>query len=233
MMQPSITPVLSVPGDRRWRPPRFIFAFLFSSMLGIFTWYITDNGLDLFLGAICLSAITVPSLWVFAGRSPGVLIGMILGIGASWLLPVSENAISFAQWILCLLVLASVCSAIAGLIQMGISPGIVVIVGIAWLTWPIWLSVSLPGRQPDLSVLFHPLFATNHVLEHLGIWTEQQGAYGLTNLGQDVQYQMPASAWPAILFHLGIAGVAWVAATFIAPRSINQIDPDASAIKNK
>jgi hypothetical protein len=86
-----------------------------------------------------------------------------------------------------------------------VSSAIATIAVLAWLSFPIWLSGALPGSQLKASVLLQPLFAINGVLPQLGIWTEQQVAYGLTNVGQDVPYQLPASPWPAITFQLALS----------------------------
>ena len=82
-----------------------------------------------------------------------------------------------------------------------------VIVGLAWLTWPVWGS-TLPaaGRVADL----HPLLAANGLLSGLGIWTERPIAYHLTALGQDVPYRLPSPA-AACLLHAAIAATLLVA----------------------
>jgi hypothetical protein len=159
----------------------------------------------------------VPPAAAIAGRGPGgglmgTMIG--LGIGGVWLLPVFRDVMSCGQWALCVgivLSLAVLVEAVVRLILVVASPltasATVTLLGLAWLTWPIWLATWLAGASLRWSVALHPLFAINHVVANLGIWTEQQVAYNLTTLGQDVSYQLPRSAWPVIGFQLGLAGL--------------------------
>lgn len=220
-------------------------ALVLSGILGICCYLLAGNTLDLFIGGVFFAALLTPPLSAFAGRLPGgigISIAISIGIGCSWLMPVFSDVIGFGQFAMCLLVLLTfavmLMATVELLIQLGCSPiassAIVVVASLAWLAWPIWLSTSLSGSQLHLSVLLHPLFVINHIVDNLGIWTEQQRAYGLTNLGQDVQYQMPTSALPGIAVQCGIAGLASIiclACSRIAPRSMNQIDTDANAAK--
>jgi hypothetical protein len=88
-------------------------------------------------------------------------------------------------------------------------PGAVSIAGLCWITWPVWLSVPLEGKKLVWSVAIQPLFAVNAAVQSLGLWVEQPLAYQLTSFGQDVQFRMPRSVWPAVLFHGGVAIVTW------------------------
>ena len=62
---------------------------------------------------------------------------------------------------------------------------IVILVALAWLSWPIWLSPRLggPNRQAVVAWLVgpHPLFALNSILKSshapVGVWLQQPIAY--------------------------------------------------------
>jgi tetratricopeptide (TPR) repeat protein len=82
-----------------------------------------------------------------------------------------------------------------------------ILLGLAWLTWPIWLAPALNESLAAALIRFHPLFALNAALPHLGLWTEHGALmYHLTTLGQHVPYALPNPAW-TILFHILIAAL--------------------------
>ncbi len=222
----------------------FGITLIVSSTLAFICYFYAGKSLDLFLAGIFLSALLTPPLTAFARQMPGacrMAVALMLAINSIWLATVVSDVIDARQWILCALVLSTFTAALLSTTilakRMGCSPPaascITTTAALLWLTWPIWLSPSLPGTNLHWSVAIHPLFAINKIVANLGIWTEQQGAYGLTTIGQDVQYQMPASPWPAIVFQSALVGTAILVAWFIAPRSMNQIDTDANPISSK
>ena len=80
----------------------------------------------------------------------------------------------------------------------------------AWLTWPIWMAPhwTNPAAAPWLDAMlpYQPLLAINAPAIALGPWSHQPIAYRyLLNLGQDVPYALPSSAWPAIFAHTVLA----------------------------
>jgi hypothetical protein len=246
-LNPPLPIPLDTPGDRRtiWLRPTITF---FLSVLIVGSCYLfSGNALNLIFGSVLLAVFIVIPPSASAGQMPGaLLIGLsaVLGIALGWLAPVFAGVISARQWYQCGLVMGTLLvpiSAVAYLVAIltrsrpaGIA--IVTVTTLAWLSFPIWLAVPLTGSQLNWSTRLHPLFAINHVLNSLGIWTEQQRAYSLTTFGQDVQYQMPRSIWPVVLFQCGITIGAWLicfACSRIAPRSINQIDTDASIVNTR
>jgi len=67
----------------------------------------------------------------------------------------------------------------------------------------------------DRLLPFNPLAAVGGVLIDLGDWTHMPIAYThLVNLGQDVPYDPPASAWPAIIAHASAAVMIFSARRF-------------------
>ena len=80
---------------------------------------------------------------------------------------------------------------------------LVMLLGTAWLTWPVWLSAWLPGKDAFVEWLgpLNPLLAVNAALKHLGLWDEQRLAYRLTALVRDVTYAPPKGVRGSVLFH--------------------------------
>jgi hypothetical protein len=176
---------------------------------GFACYLFAGNSLDLFIGSVFFTAIVVPYLSAIAGRLPDAdynLLGFGTGLALTWLTAVHAGAISAQQWFMCVLVAfsfaAMLMSGVCLLIRLRCLPlvaaAILTVIALLWLSWPVWLAESLVGSQLHYSTLFHPLFAINHIVSNLGIWSEQQVAYNMTTLGQDAQYQLPTSAWSAI-----------------------------------
>ncbi len=237
----------TTPGDRRGMLWCIALPLVAGGAAGIVCYLIAGNSLDLFLGGLCFTSILVCPMAAIAGRLPGTLfvsLALTLGMACSWFLPVHERLIAPGQWIMCLLVLWTFLFALSSLVLVMMRLGLSAIasvtwvqaLAIAWLSWPIWLSGILPGVPLRWCVAVHPLFAINATLTDLGIWTEQQVAYGLTTMGQDVPYQLPASGWVAIAFQGGVAMLMSVLSVSrisrMAPRSTNQIETEASSISN-
>jgi hypothetical protein len=138
-------------------------------------------------------------------------------ISAVWLVAVFKSPASITEWFQLTLELFaySACSGsvAAALIKLKFDSTLAfafaVILGLAWLTWPIWLSSTLveSGAQSTTSLLvkLHPPLVANGVLEYESPWTEKTLAYSLTNLNQDLPIQLPSSAWVSILAHGAIA----------------------------
>ena len=88
---------------------------------------------------------------------------------------------------------------------------LVTTLALAWLTWPIWSSPRIAGRERLVGWLVapHPLFALDGVFRGLGPpWSERYYMYNmLTVLNQDVAYELPRGVTAAVLFH-GAAGAA-------------------------
>jgi hypothetical protein len=83
---------------------------------------------------------------------------------------------------------------------------------IAWLTWPVWMASlwadPAVARWLDPLVAIHPLLAINGAGLDLGPWSHAPIAYRyLLNLGQDVPYALPGSAWRAVATHAGAGAV--------------------------
>jgi hypothetical protein len=180
-----------------------IFAFILGASSALACYWTAGPSLGLLLGSVILAAIITPplstiSVWSFAA--------IALGAALVWL-------INPVGWFACAVVLLAFLAAEAGvtraLMRVHLHPiaasAIVTTISLLWLTWPVWASPWLPGHSVRWIVTFHPLMAINTAARDLGIWTEQRVAYRLTNLGQDVPYQLPSSVWPCVALHTILA----------------------------
>jgi hypothetical protein len=181
------------------------------------------TNLGLFLGTLLLITLCTPPLvlsvptrlaWIPAAS-------IVLGASIVWLISASAADVTATEWLRCCVVLAAYVAALAGLASLfrsvGLSPllasALTVILGLLWLTWPVWLSHWLTEPLAAWLVPAHPGFAINAVLKHLGTWDHAPIAYSaLTVLDQDVPYHLPRSILPAVVLHALIGA----SAAFIA-----------------
>jgi hypothetical protein len=177
------------------------------------------------IGGLFFTSFLTPPLAAMIKQSIGIVILVIaltVLAGSFSAASIWNGSITSWQWTQCELVLGTFLLGIAFFVRLLIRVGcdqivasaIVTLLVLAWLTAPVWLSVPLQGCQLHYSVAVHPLFVLNGIVPQLGIWTEQQVAYGLTSMGQDVQYALPGSPWLAVGVYGAIAAtcgmiVAW------------------------
>jgi hypothetical protein len=204
-----------------------ILPLVVATALSLLCYMIARASLGLFLGGLLFAILIAPPLILAEIRTATrllVLIAICIGVALPWLL-----AIAPVQWFACAAVLVGTLASVTGcaVLLERCSGRIVaaawsVVLGLAWIAWPVWLASFLPGRPGLVNTLTaaHPLFAINGVVARtMGIWTEQSVAYHLTNLGQDVSYALPTSIIPAVLLH-GLMGAGmWRIAVRIAARS--------------
>ena len=131
-----------------------------------------------------------------------------IGLSATWAAAFFTSPLSPGQFIqldLLLLALQLTLTAASRLLPASL----VTLIAVAWLSWPIWLVTFLRGAGTCTIywlVQTHPPLVANGVLTWEPPWSERALAYRLTNLNQDVMYQLPTSAWRAIAFLLLLAG---------------------------
>ena len=228
-------------------PPRSLRSIILTPLLISFAFAVAcyaaaGAALGLFLGTLAGLTILIPPLVLREQtRIARVLAAgaVIDGAALATLLPVFWGPINFGPWLASYLILIAYGLALAGITTAlsRATPEILasattVIIGLAWLTWPIWLSETLRGSHGERTVSWlvpaHPLFATNAVLKDLGIWTERSVAYRLTNLNQHVPYSLPTSILPCLAVHLLIGTRLFWLSTRCALRSTTQIDASAN-----
>jgi hypothetical protein len=192
-------------------------AFLLAIVLVAACRQVTGVSLGLFFGGAGAATLIVPPL--VATQSRGFRWGLVpaattLGAAIAWTFAPAD-ALTWGQWLGCSLVLMAYGIALGGIVAVAISQraplslaaSVATILGLLWLTWPVWLSHALLTRAGDRLVAWlvpaHPLFAINGVLVHFDSWDRLPLAYTqLSNLNQDVFYTLPSSVVPTVLVHL-------------------------------
>jgi len=196
-----------------------VVCFLFGIVAGVASYLAAGASLGLLFGPVLLATLFTPPLVLARSLSGGILewLAIVVGVCAVWIL---TGGLLVREWAACTLVLAAYLLALAGvailLARWRVSPvlasAITVVLGLAWLTWPIWLIRALSGSGGEKLVGWlaaaHPLLAINGVvLNRFDEWDRYRLAYQqLTTLNQDVFYHLPRSVIPAIALH-GIIGV--------------------------
>jgi hypothetical protein len=196
-------------------------AFLVSVAATSWCWWLAGPGLAFFLGEIILSALYLPPIALAqagAARWPAPCAATI-GIAVVDLLSLPWVDVSTFEWLRCTLICLTFSFAMCGTgvaltrFRLGapVAATSTVIVALAWLTWPVWLSPWLTQGLVNWLVPAHPLLAVNGVLQHLGSWDRAPIAYRqLTILNQDIPYHLPRSIIPAVALH-GAVGLLVVA----------------------
>ncbi|HEX4056592.1 MAG TPA: hypothetical protein VHX86_20215 [Tepidisphaeraceae bacterium] len=146
-------------------------------------------------------------------------------VAAVWLAAVFRTHGTIAQWFETIWVLSAYALAI-GAIALVLAAmrfpeifaaAVAIVIGVAWLTWPVWLSSNLVNRGAtrivnDL-VKVHPPLVINGILINEPAWTERSIAYHLTDLNQDVPVALPSGPAACVAVHaligLGLWAVAW------------------------
>ena len=178
--------------------------------------------LGVFLGGVVMVTLLTPPLVMAADgwRTRLATVALILTpFWIVWLIATFRSETYVREWAACCVVLAVYAGALAGL-AMGLRltrlptlacSAAVTLLGLAWLTWPIWLSRTWDGAASARTiapfVTVHPGFVMNgQLFRQFGSWTEQSIAYRLTDLYQNVPYALPKRIWPCVLLHGAIGG---------------------------
>jgi hypothetical protein len=155
----------------------------------------------------------VYSLYASAGPACGAM--------AVWLPAVLKTEDTLGQWFSLAVALTAYGLAISGIAMLArrggwaapLAAGFAVLIGMAWLSWPVWLAPEIPrlgfDRAAQPLVDLNPLLVANGVLTAEPPWTERAIAYQLTNLNQDVPMQLPGNAAKCVAICLLAAGASW------------------------
>jgi hypothetical protein len=188
------------------------------------------NSLGVYLGCLIVLTLLVPPLTLTETLSANRLIvitGILLPLCGFCLLPSilsdAEQRPRISEWFgVCLVMLAyaAALAGLSGILRLAtrsaiLSAALTVIIGLTWMSWPIWASSTWKGSESEAAVArgiaLHPAMAVNGQLSRaLGNWTEQSIAYHLTELGQSVNFLLPRTIWPCVLLH-GLLGAALLA----------------------
>jgi hypothetical protein len=208
-------------------------AFALALVLAAACRQVAGVSLGLFFGGAGAATLIVPPLVAAQPRGfRWALVPCATAIGAAvvWAFT-PEDALTWRQWFACSFVLIAYGVAIGGVIAVAMSlrashslaSAIVTILGLFWLSWPVWLSHALLTPAGNTLVAWlvpaHPLFAINGVLIHFDSWDRLPLAYTrLSNLNQDVVYTLPSGVVPAVLVHLLIGMISGGLAMLIERR---------------
>jgi hypothetical protein len=180
--------------------------------------------LGVFFGGLFVATFLTPGA-VLAERKLAVIAAVVGPIAGVWLAAALQAGDPIGQWVEVTIVLTAYSLTLggtaAGLARCGL-PKILaaagaIMLGLAWLTWPVWLSPALERgfgeRVVQFLVKIHPPLVANGVLTHEPAWTERSIAYHLTDLDQDVPVRLPNGIGACVAAHgvLG-AGLWWAAA---------------------
>jgi len=194
-----------------------IFAGLSALACGACYWA-AGPSLGLFFGGFFVATFLAPAAAVSSVRMIPRLIAVTVGIAVAWTIVIFQTPNTAGQWALLVLVLIAYAIAMAGLalaaMRLGLPPvvasAVAMVLGLAWLTWPIWLAPQFDRMSTgliDRLVAVHPPLVANGILTSEPPWTHRTLAYHLTRLNQDVPAALPTSVIPCAALHLAIGGV--------------------------
>jgi hypothetical protein len=201
-------------------------------------WWAAGTSLGLFLGGLFIATFLVPAAVLKQKNLPAALrafIAAIAPIAITWLLATLKTQDTIGQWFQVTAILFAYALAISGIAALLaalkfpeiFAAAIAIILALAWLTWPIWLSAAHPSNATIATLVrFHPPLTINGILTNEPAWTEMSLAYHLTNLNQDVPIQLPSNAAPCALAHAIVGILFWTAGYGIArkPRRLYPMD---------
>jgi hypothetical protein len=208
--------------------------FTLSLLLSSSAYASAGPSLGLFLGCLAMVTFITPPLvlaqstWPARAFSAAAILLPVIGL---WLIPLSQSSITFIEWLRAILVLAaymlSLIALAAAMQRLWLPPvlaaGLTVLFGAAYLTWPVWLAPHLTGANREelvaALVIGHPLFTLNGLLQSAFPvpWAQYKFAYILTNIGDDIPYELPRSILPCLAIHAALAAFLLLM-SFIGPR---------------
>jgi hypothetical protein len=171
------------------------------------------------LAELALAATITPYLLVTTPGRPiavATAVGMALGLAGGPLWLAAGGHMDLPAALSTLAVLAAWACGLAGLtsalrwcrLPPALPAALVSLAAVAWLAWPVWLAPWLTGPSRERTVArlvaAHPLFALNGT-GYQEPWSQRPLAYNLTNIGDDIAYELPHSAWACVLAHALLA----------------------------
>jgi hypothetical protein len=181
--------------------------FVIAALAMLLCYAAAGNSLGFYLGPVMTITLILPPMVAAQRRFLDAIVvagAMIDAVGIAWLLAVFGPDLTFMQWLQCYFVLAAYALALMA-IARATAAWLAVILGVAWLTWPVWTAPFLNITLTAWLTPAHPLMAINSVVIHLGAWAEQPLMYQHATLNQDVPYTLPRSIWPCVIVHSAIA----------------------------
>ncbi len=184
-------------------------------------WWAAGASLGLFFGGLFVVTFLTPAAILAQRNARSAICALAATVGTVavfWLIATLKTSDTLGQWFGVTMVLLTYALAIAGIAALPaacklpdiFAAAVAVVIGLAWLTWPVWLSPTIANHETNAAVQnmvnIHPPLVINGILTRQPAWTEMSLAYHLTDLNQDVPIRMPSSAAPSAAFHavLGI-----------------------------
>ncbi len=180
--------------------------------------------IDVTLGTVFASAFVAGLVSIAAGPTARnvrevALVSAAIAIGASAVLLLAISDQPSLAWpgvqLLSLLVMLSAMTisatgALSRLIGEAVARAMMTIALLAWLAGPAWFSpwfgTPMGAWMIDHAFAYHPLMSLNGAYSALGDWSHSPIAYKhLTNLGQDVLFDLPPNVWKSAALHGAIA----------------------------
>ncbi len=139
----------------------------------------------------------------------------MLPLVMTWLRFVGHDMMSHGEWLRASVVPVvyawAICGLACGLGRLRLPPAgaaaFAILMGVLWLGWPIWLAPWLRGASGETAaarlIAAHPAFVLNGVFARAfpTPWAQHRVAYELTNIGDDIPYEMPAGMLVCLLLH--------------------------------
>lgn len=217
---------------------------ILSAIAATASYIVSGATLGVFLAGFLFATLLTPPLVISEPRWSDRVLALtstLLPMSVIWLVASLRSDSRMTELAVTLSVLAAYSLALAGLavafrmlrVSAAVTAFLTTILGLAWLTWPIWLSPTWQGEASALTVArlgdLHPALAANAQLLHLGNWTEQSIAYHLTDLNQNVPFAPPRTARPTILFHAAV-GLGLIALSVWAERARRPVPDPVTSI---
>lgn len=198
---------------------KLLIASLILSLLASFSAVgMVGQNLGALFALVAVVVLLVPLIAAAADTTLAALGGAVvasIAASVSLSLLLYRDAIELPELIRAAFLLVAVATALAGLTRLlcfarlpaTLASAMVILLGIAWLAWPIWLSpwLASPGSDAfvDRLVAVHPLMALNAMLPE-SAWTQNRLMYELTALGQDVSFNSPRGTAASVWLHVAI-----------------------------
>jgi hypothetical protein len=193
--------------------------FALAMVFAVACWWAAGAGLGLFFGGVGAVTLIAPGLALAESALSGRAIAAgaaTLAVAIVWLAPIYAGEAQIGEWAGSCLVLASYAAALVGLaaalerarLTTAGAAALAVVAGLAWLSWPVWMAPWLTGEHRQTVVAWlvagHPLFAINGAMSRSFPvpWAQCAIAYDLTNIGDDIPYEMPGSILRCVAAHL-------------------------------
>jgi hypothetical protein len=216
------------------------FPFLLTVALMLGCYAAAGATLGLFLAGIAVATLVTPAVVLSEETSFGRIVawaGVVDAILLVWLAPIFSGAISFGDWLEATLVCVAYTGAVAGValalrrlrMPAAMAAAVTVVLGLGWLSWPVWMAPWLTGDNREMTAAWlvwgHPLFALNGAMlaAFPQPWAQMPVAYRLTNLGDDVAYELPRGIVPCVVAHATLAAMTMVP-QFIPRRRRRTVD---------